>query len=400
MQPEHDVAVSRLGVVALLACGLFTTIGLFAPGLVLPLMVRDFAGVPNVALLAELIGTVASFAFAVGAPVAGWLIGRFGCRRVMAPALVLFAITGALPALLNDLWLILAARVGVGLALAGVFTGSLSGLGALPAGVRMRMFGWFSVVGGAAAIVMFPAIGAIGAYGWRPAFLVNLVALLAVPLVLVLPRALGVARAGGGAHESGSGSAPLIGPAMAGLLAIAALVGMGMLIGPIYSPLYLSAVGIVDTRLLAIPITLGSIAAVFASALYGRLHDRLGLAGISAMTLLAMGVALVVAGTTAGIIPFTVALIVHSAMTAIMAPNISASALAAAPPEKASQAIGLANGVMFGAQLAFPFIATWVRGLAGLSGVFLTFGAAMLAAGAMVAVFGRRRARVAAERTA
>lgn len=378
--------LSKTGLSALLACGFFTTIGLFSPGLILPQIERAFSDTPHHILLTELVGTIAGFAFALGAPLSGSLIARLGCRRVMPSALLLFALAGVAPALLHNLWLILAARVVLGLALSAIFTGALTGIGALRADMRMQMFGWFSVVGGGAAIFLFPLVGVIGHYGWRPAFLVNLLALPVIPLVLLLPHTLGkVTPLPVGVAEAKSTDG-LFSPALIGLLVLAALAGMSMLIGPIYGPLYLATLDITDTRMLAIPITIGSIAAVFASASYGKLYRILGKNGIWVATMLATGGALLCAGVSTTMPLFTTAIVVLSAMVAIMAPHVSAVALAVSPPHKASQAIGIANGVMFGAQLAFPFVAAWLRALAGLAGTFSIFGIVMLAIGGMIAL--------------
>lgn len=371
------VTLPKIGTFALLICGTFTTVGLFSPGLVLPQMERAFGGTPNAALMTELVGTLAGFAFALGAPVAGALIVRLGCRAVLLPALLLFAIAGSAPALLDNLWAILAARVVLGVALSGIFTGALAGIGALRADRRMAMFGWFSVVGGATAIVMFPLIGALGHYGWRLAFLVNLLALPAILPVLMLPRWLGVAAAQLADHQDAKASG-LISPAMLFLLLLAALVGMTMLVSPIYAPLYLTSLGVTDTRLFAVPATLGSIAAVVTSAAYGKAHRLLGVNGVWAVSMLVMGAALVIAGTATTMPLFTVVVVVSSAMIAVMAPNVGATAMAISPPHLGAQAIGLANGVMFGAQLALPFLAAWIRGVAGLSGVFILFGSVAL----------------------
>jgi MFS family permease len=366
----------------LLACGLFTTIGLFSPGLVLPQIEKAFAGTPHVELLVQLIGAIASFSFAVGAPFAGALTARMGCRRVMLPSLILFAIAGTAPALLDNLWAILATRVVLGLALSGIFTGGLAGIGAMPEDIRARMFGWYSVVGGAMAIAMFPVVGVLARYGWHLPFVIHLLAAAVVPLVALLPRELG--QIVPGAAMEGGPSGRLLSPAMIGLLAMAALVGMSMFIGPMYSPLYLSGLGITDTRLLAIPITLGSIASACSSAGYGFFHRKLGIAGVSAAAMLTMGAALVIAGTAGAIPVFTLAIIVHSATIAIMAPHVSATALALAPPGKGSQAMGLGNGMMFGSQLLFPFVAGWIRAETSIMGVFLAFGGAGLLTGLVI----------------
>ncbi|GAC1572067.1 MAG: MFS transporter [Sphingomicrobium sp.] len=384
----------RLGARAqagLLACGLFTTIGLFSPGLVLPQIERSFASTPHVEVLVQLIGAIASFTFAVGAPFAGALVSRLGCRRVILPSLILFAIAGTAPALLDDLWAILATRVVLGLSLSGIFTGGLAGIGAMPADVRARMFGWYSVVGGAAAIVLFPVVGLLARNGWHLPFVVHLLAAAVTPLVVLLPRTLGQVTRPVALAENTS-SRGMFGPAMIGLLIMSVVVGMGMFIGPMYAPLYLNSLGITDTRLLAIPVTLGSIASVFASGSYGFLQRKLGIAGVSVVGMLTMAIALVVAGT-AGMIPmFTAAIILHSATIALLAPHVSATALALSPEGKGSQAMGLANGVMFGSQLLFPFLASWIRAGAGITGVFLAFAGTALLIG-LVILAGRGAAR-------
>src|SRR4051812_35161688 len=101
----------RLARAALLGCGLFTTLGLFSPGLVLPQIEREFSAMPNAALLTQLVGAVASFSFSVGAPAAGVLIARYGCRGVIVPALFLFALFGTAPVALHDLWVIIGTRL-------------------------------------------------------------------------------------------------------------------------------------------------------------------------------------------------------------------------------------------------------------------------------------------------
>lgn len=365
----------RATLAGLLACGMFPTVGLFSPGLVLPQIAREFAATPHVELLTELVGTVASFAFAVASPFAGMLVARFGCRRVIAPSLILFALFGAMPFVLHDLHLIVASRVLLGLALAGVFTGSLSGIGSLAPDLRIRMLGWYAAVGSATAIVMFPLIGMIGHVGWRPVFLLFLIALPVLPLVRAFPPALGIA-----ARQKTAGGGRLFSLPMLAILLVAALVGMSMLIAPVYAPIHLSSLGITDTRTIAIPITLGSIGSVLTSAFYAPLHRRLGLGGISLVGLLLLGGALAACGLVSAFPLFAAALVVQSASFPLISSSLTAAALAATPAEKGAQAIGVTTGVTFGSQLLFPFIAAWIRGHAGLAAVFLLFGGAALVA--------------------
>ena len=375
-------SIGRGARAGLLACGMFTTIGLFGPGLILPQIARAFAAVPHSAILTQLVGAISSFTFAVSAWRAGMLVARLGCRKVIAPSLIAFAAVGVAPAALDDLWLIVTTRAGLGVALAGIFTGALAGIGGLPDLQRSRMFGFLSVVGGAVAILVFPAVSALGLYGWRPAFAINIVALLVLPLAFRIPGSLG--RTAHAAERSSDGSERLITPAMIGLLLIAGLVGMSMFIAPMYAPLYLAAQGVTNPALLAVPVTMSSVAAVIASAAYGPLQRRLGLQGVFATALLGVGAALSAAAYADGLILFTLTMIVHATMLSVMAPNVSASALACSSASKGAQAMGLATGVMFGAQLLFPLIAASLQAYAGLRAVFIGFAAACALAGLLV----------------
>ena len=389
----RTVRLSGGGMTALLACGLFITIGLYAPGLVLPQIAQSFAGTPHVELLTQLIGSITSFTFAIGAPFAGMLIARHGCRRVILPSLILFTVFGGAPGLLDDLWAILVARAILGFAVAGIFTGGLTGIGALPEDQRAKMFGWFSVVGGAAAIGLFPIVGMLGHYGWHLAFVVYLLGIAVAPLALLMPRTLGQVEKTAATADRVS-TQGLLSSAMIAILVIATLAGLGMVIGPVYAPIYLTTLGVTDTRLLAIPVTLGSIASVFASGSYGFFCRKLGMWGVSLLCMLVMGSALVAAGTAGSIPLFTVAIVFHSASIALVSPHISATALALSPAGKGAQAMGIANGVLFGSQLLFPFISSWIREETGVTGVFLTFGAAgLLIALAIAARLGTARRR-------
>ncbi|MEN2793116.1 MFS transporter [Sphingomonas oligophenolica] len=366
---------------------MFVTIGLFSPGLVLPQIASAFAGTSQAPLLTEMIGAIAGFAFALAAPFCGVLTGRLGCRRVILPALLVFALVGSLPALLDNLWLIVASRFVLGVATAAIFTGALAGIGALAAAEQARLFGWFAAVGGVAAILLFPIVGQLGHMGWRPAFLVHLSSLAFVPLVLAIPVTLG-RRTTARTSVSDRPRQPAFNIAMAGVLIVAGLTGMSMMLSPIYAPIYLASLGITDTRLASIPLTIGAVAAVLGSFAYGPVNRRIGIMGVFILGTAAMGVALGIAGITRDIYVFTAAIAGMSAMVALLSPNLNAAAVAFSRPERTAQAIGLANGVMFGAQLLFPFVAAWTRALVGLSGVFLVFG---IAAAAVALLAGVRR---------
>ena len=92
------VIIDKGAISALLVWGIFTTVGLFGPALLLPQIEQSFSDAPNAALLTQLIGGITCFFFALGSPLAGMLIGRIGSRAVILPSLMLFGLTGVAPA--------------------------------------------------------------------------------------------------------------------------------------------------------------------------------------------------------------------------------------------------------------------------------------------------------------
>ena len=70
------------GMLSLVSVSILIFIGLFSLAPVLPSIKANFAGTPNVELLAPLVGAMSGFAFALGCLAVGGMIARHGYRRV------------------------------------------------------------------------------------------------------------------------------------------------------------------------------------------------------------------------------------------------------------------------------------------------------------------------------
>ena len=88
----------------------------------LPQLFGHFASTPNRDFLVPMIITMPSVCIALLAPIAGSLADRFGRRRLMLLAVMLFTVCGLLPLWLEDLKQILLAQLGVGVAEAIIMT--------------------------------------------------------------------------------------------------------------------------------------------------------------------------------------------------------------------------------------------------------------------------------------
>src|SRR3546814_15919931 len=106
------------------------------------------------------------------------LIDRFSYRTVLLFSCAAFALAGSVGGILDNLYLILATRLLLGVTVAGALIAALTGIGTLPPRQRAQMFGFQSVAGALLAIGCFPLVGAFAAIRCRWPFPLPLVGLL------------------------------------------------------------------------------------------------------------------------------------------------------------------------------------------------------------------------------
>jgi MFS family permease len=371
--------ISLLGKTALIANSVAGAIGFLGVGIVLPQIDRHFAGTPGAGLLTQLLGGVVGAALAVSSPVAGRVIDRVGYRAVYLLGALMFAIFGAAPFLLDNLYVILACRIGVGISMAAVLIGGYTGISTLAPPLRAKMMGYSALVGGLSAVMLFPILGMLGKIGWRYAFLPSLATLVLIPLALALPHGRRKNAAKEAVRASGLG-VPVA------LLAIAVLGGMLSFLGPNFSAIYLASIGITDPSKAAIPLTVMAAASVVGSGIFGPLHSRTGGAGVFAIALLLAGIGLIIASSSHGLPVFALGGGVAGIGCAFIAPNLSVTAMNVAEPARVGHAVGLTTGAMFAAQVIVPFVTEPLRQTLGAGSVFLAFGLAAIVVGSVYAV--------------
>lgn len=380
-----DNAPGRAGVIAMLVCGMFPMLGLFAIGISLPQLANAFASHPDAVLMAQLIGGASGFSFAIMSPIIGILIERFGYRNVYVIALIGFAILGSLPALMNSLPLILATRLLFGIAVAGTITAGMTGLGKLPPEVRPHMFGRNALMSSVGAFFTFPLVGMLATISWRAPFLLHLAGLLFVPLALTLPRNTPASIVS--SHGGPKGRVRLGIPAI--IIALAGFVGLTMYVGPMFSPFYLRTIGVVDPRLAAVPLSCMSIASLVTTFNYARLHRRFGTNMLFGIILGLIGVGLTGAGLSPNLPTFAASMATVSCGLAMFTPNLGS--YISAKSSTASRDLGWAMGAMFSVQLLFPLIAHAIADKTGSAGVFFMFGGLALSFALSFTMYGFRR---------
>lgn len=377
-------ATTRHGVILMLTA-VMPTMAIIALVPVLPLLLREFAGVRGAAVLVPMALTIPALCVALFSPVAGWLSDKLGRKRLLIAALVGYAGFGLLPLLLDDLRMILAARVALGVTEAIIMTVATALVGDYFTGERRER--WVSIqiaTASVSAIVLIAAGGALGeAFGSRGPFWLYLLALpvaLAAAMILFEPA-------------KAAASAPATaGKAQGIALLVAITFGIGMLfytlivqLGPV-----IEATGVTSPATIGLAGAAANLGVMAGSMLFGRLKRWSG------ETLLSIGLPLVALGYVGIALSTSFALtaacaVVISVGNGLMLPTMLAWVLRRLPPETRGRGTGVWTGSFFLAQFVAPIVAVALSGVLGsLSGVFL-FYAAAAAIGAGLALLRRSR---------
>lgn len=151
----------------------------------LPAIQAHFADVPAVAVLARLVLTLPALFIALGAPLAGVLVDRWGRKPLLVVCVLLYAVAGVSGVYLDALTPILIGRALLGLAVAGIMTASVTLVADYFEGDQRTSFlglqAGFMAFGG---FIFLTAGGFLAGISWRGPFFIYLFALVLLPGVL------------------------------------------------------------------------------------------------------------------------------------------------------------------------------------------------------------------------
>jgi len=138
---------------------------------VLPGMMAQFHDVPGANYLVPLMLTLPALCVALLSPVAGFVVDFFGRRRTCIGALLIYAVVGMLPIVLNSLIAIIASRAVLGAMEALIITSSTTLIGDYFHGrQREKWLANQTAVASIASIFLALLGGALGNLSWRGPF--------------------------------------------------------------------------------------------------------------------------------------------------------------------------------------------------------------------------------------
>lgn len=140
---------------------------------VVPRLMAHFQSVPNYQYIIQGgVLTMPALCITLFSPLAGWLADRFGRRRILIASMLVYGVLGIAPTVLDNLFAIVASRVGVGLCEAVVMTVSTTLISDYFKGrAREQWLASQTAVASLSALLIITLGGFLGTvYGWRGPF--------------------------------------------------------------------------------------------------------------------------------------------------------------------------------------------------------------------------------------
>lgn len=391
-QPGRWLTISVL----LLAAMTIMANATIAPSL--PGLKAHFADVSGIDTLAGLIVTLPSLAIMLTAGLIGAMADRVDRQKLLLASALAYALGGTTGLWADELSMILAGRVLLGLGVAGTMTLSMAWAADLWQGpARARFLGLQGAAMSGGGIVVMLGGGALATLHWRGAFAVYALVLpIAIFAYLMLaPHA----RARATKQAAGRGTAAARGPTEAFPWRAYALVGplafvfmASFYVMPTRLPFLLSDLGVHNAALTGAIMASTTLASMPGALLYGQVRRFLSPIAVFALSYLLMGAGLIAVSQAQGI-----GMVIFGSLLAGLGmgpsmPNYTTYFMGFVPPSQRGRASGLLTTAFFVGQFMSPLVSAPLVAQFGLGGAFAAMGTALMALGALIAGINALRA--------
>lgn len=335
---------------------------------VLPAITADLARTPDDAFLVKMLVGVNTLAMAIGAALTGFLVDRFGLRRVMAGCYGVYAVAGTAGVYLNDLHLLLVSRFILGLAAAGAVTGSIIIINArLGLAQRATWLGYYNAVAQLGSVVLNPIGGLLAEFSWHWSFAIYGIA---APFAVVAFAALG-GRAPELAAEARRAEPPLLSWFPFRFVALGLCLGCIVYIPAVYLSFLLHNLGMTSPALISLVLTGDIVAGSIAAMLYGRARRVLSEYQAFSISVALAGLGLLIAALAPSVVLVIAGSVLFGLGVAWFQPNLMFVLADRVAPEQQARAAGLVkSSVYLGAPVAM-YLAEPVSRSFGASGAIL-----------------------------
>ncbi len=373
--PSSEVRGSGLKITLLLTGSLTVMAGAIITAAI-PDITRHYDAMPHAELMSKLMLTLPSLFIALLAPVAGQIIDHYGRIRLLLISLALYAVGGASGFFVESLYLILAGRAVLGIAVAGIMTINTTLIGDYFHG-RMRsvFLGWQGAIMGFGGVVYIAAGGLLADISWRWPFLIYLFSLV---LMLLAMRYLTEPVHQMRMEIERKPAAAVRRVQKYQLLYVSAFVGMlFFFLIPTQVPFLLQQVKQLTNSQVGFSISFAVLSGAIVSYFYGKIRLLFNFHQIYMITFGLMGAGYMLVGTVDSYAGIMTGLIIAGLGNGLLMPNTNLWLISMAPVLSRGRQVGHLNFAVYAGQFLSPLTVQPVVFLAGIEMVFFISGILM-----------------------
>ncbi len=333
----------------------------------LPEMSAAFEGVPYSEFLVKLVLTLPALFIATVSPIAGKLIDRYGRLPFLFGSLVLYALAGASGYFLDNLYIILAGRALLGIAV-GI---SMTIVNTLVAdyfeGPQRQKFVGLQVAFMSLGGILFIGLGGVLAdVGWRFPFLIYLFSLVVLPLAVAYLYEPKLEK------HTAEQKAMQKSPGIIWLLFVnVLLMWVLFFMIPVQVPFQMQEIGVSSNALVGGAISLSTLFSAISSFSYSRIKDKFSFYTIFTVGYLFMGAAFILVAMATTVTVVIIAMMLAGFGMGMMIPNTNIWVMRIAPPAIRGREIGRLTTFWFLGQFLSPVLLLPVSRMYSISSTFM-----------------------------
>lgn len=349
----------------------------------LPAMQAHFVEVENVeadsaAYLVRLALTMPALFIAIGAPVVGVIIDRFGRKPLLLIALIVYGLAGSSGLWLNSLHHLLVGRALLGVSVAGIMTTATTLIADYYTGAtRGQFLGLQSAFMALGGVVFLTVGGLVADMHWRLPFAIYLLALLMMPGVLFWlpePKRL-VATSGLATNET---SSPTPWNLIVLTYGIAVITQIVFYLIPVQLPFYLKSLVNANASLSGLAIAVCTLFAAIGSLQYRRIKDRFSFMTIYTIAFLNMAIGYVLISLAQGFPVVLLGLAIAGSGLGLLMPNMTFCLTSITPDVLRGRILSGITTFFFLGQFLSPFFSQPLSQWVGLGASYGVAGGVML----------------------
>ncbi|MEP4378604.1 MAG: MFS transporter [Alphaproteobacteria bacterium] len=368
----------------LFACGGLSAMSVAAVAPSLPELSAHFGDQPNIDLLARLVVSIPTLLLALSGPIVGSLADRIGRRPILIFGILLYAASGALPYILDDLTAILVSRAALGLGMGILFTLPPALLADYYEDIprRRRAIAIFAGATASGGVVFVLAGGIAADIHWRAPFLLYLSALLFLPSLIATvnepARTRPVDAQTGTLAPRAQSAKPTPWLTLIAIYAMVVVTGGAFLQMPLNLPFLLVDIEVTQASIAGYAIAWPLLLMAIGGPLFPYLRKHLSNAWIYALIAAGMAIGYLLLTFADSLLVVMIALFCFGVGMSQMFANTSTWLLGLTDPAVRARVLGGLTAAIYAGQFALPFVAQPIIREAGIRTSFAVLCGALL----------------------